>query len=519
MFILTSCLYIGAFLTLSLWFLNKNDERIRPMWGKAFLVTFLPYVGISLLVPGAANWWGLLAHVGVLFGAGFFLNSFSNSKLIFYPLLMLMTGGYVVGVMGVDKLPFLNQRTEATSSTTSASTLDHLDPNAELLLEVRNGHHHTDLDALIKRYNLEIAPAFTVADGAVTDLDDYYTANIPDNQLGQYDEIVGAFRESGLIDHIEANDILSLDPSETVSATAPSRDSRRSYKVNDPDIGNVWGYEALGIEELYALLDQKKVQPTKKARVVIIDTGVDRDHEDLNDNFVSIDPSHDNDPHGHGTHCAGIAAAVSNNAKGIASLVPNQTFVEVSSVKVFGSRGNTTQQTIINGMLTAVDQGADVLSMSLGGPATPQGFRAYRQAVQYANKKGAIVVVAAGNENIDARRRLPAAVDGVITVSALDRDLNKASFSNEVSRLKMGIAAPGHQIYSTLPSDRYDYFSGTSMATPYVAGLVGMLKAIQPELTTTQVYAILKKTGKATQQTELTGPLIQPARAVESILR
>lgn len=518
MALLTSCLYVGAFFTLSLWFLNKNDDRVRPLWGKAFLATFLPFLGVSLLVPGAANWWGLLGHIGVLFGAGFFLNSFSSSKLIFYPLLLLMTGGYVVGVMGVDKWPFYTDHyTGAGDPTTTTNALDHLDPNAELLLEVSNGHRCSELDALIEHYNLEVAPAFTVADGSITDLDDYYTVDIPDAQLDHYQEIVAAFRESGLVDHIEANDILSLDPFEN-KTMAPERDKRRPYEVNDPDIGNVWGYEAMDVEALYALLDQKKVLPAKKAQVVIIDTGVDSDHEDLYANFVSIDKEHDSDPHGHGTHCAGIAAAVSNNAKGIASLVPNQTFVGVSSVKVFGRYGNTTQQTIINGMLMAVDQGADVLSMSLGGPATAQGFRAYRQAVEYANKKGAIVIVAAGNDNIDARRRLPAAVEGVITVAALDSDLNKASFSNEVSHLKMGIAAPGHQIYSTIPGNRYQYFSGTSMATPYVAGLVGMLKAIRPELTTVQVYKILKQTGKATQQTNLTGPLIQPAAAVAAAL-
>lgn len=516
MALLTSCLYVGAFLTLSLWFLNKNDDQIRPVWGKAFLATFLPFLGVSLLVPDAANWWGLLGHISVLFGAGFFLNSFSNSKLIFYPLLLFMIGGYVVGVMGVDKLPFY-PNTSTVDAIITTNTLDHLDPNAELLLEVSNGHQRAELDALIEHYHLEVAPAFTVADGAVTDLDDYYSVNIPDEQLEHYQEIVAAFRASDLVDHIEANDVLSLDPFEN-KTTVPERDKRRSYKVNDPDIGNVWGYEAMGVEALYALLDQKKILPTKKARVVIIDTGVDGAHEDLHANFVSIDKEHDSDPHGHGTHCAGIAAAVSNNAKGIASLVPNPTFVEVSSVKVFGRYGNTTQQTIINGMLTAVDQGADVLSMSLGGPATAQGFRAYRQAVEYANKKGAVVIVAAGNENIDARRRLPAAVEGVITVAALDSDLNKASFSNEVSHLKMGIAAPGHQIYSTIPSNRYEYFSGTSMATPYVAGLVGMLKAIRPELTTAQVYNILKQTGKATQQTDLTGPFIQPAAAVKAVL-
>ncbi len=190
MTLLVSSLYIGAFFTLSLWFLNKNDERIRPICGKAFLATFLPYLGLSLMVPGAASWWSLLAHLGVLFGAGFFLNSFSNSKLIFYPLLALMTGGYVVGVMGIDKLPFLQDHDEINAQT----TLDGLDPNAELLIEVRNGHQRAELDALIDRYQLEVAPAFKVADGAATDLDDYFTANIPDGQRHRYEEKESAIR-------------------------------------------------------------------------------------------------------------------------------------------------------------------------------------------------------------------------------------------------------------------------------------------------------------------------------------
>ena len=514
MILFTSILYLGSFVALAFWFLFKHNEQVRPKWGKVFLGLFGGFLGCSLLLPGLSTWWGLLGQVVLLFGAGFFLNSFSNSKIIFYPLLVLMAGSYAIGVMGWDKLPFLGD----WYPTQTANTSVQMDPNAELLIEVSNGHQRSELDGIVNQYNLVLAPAFEVADGAITDLDDYYTVNIPEDQLDQYDAIVASFQASGLIDHIEANDILSLDPNEMAPAanTAPDR---RNYRVNDPEIGKVWGYDALGVEALYALIQKNNIRPAKKARVVIIDTGVDKDHEDLGDNFISLGAEHDVDPHGHGTHCAGIAAAVSNNAKGIASLVPNQTFVEVSSVKVFGRYGNTTQQTIIKGMLLAADQGADVLSMSLGGPATTQGFRAYQQAVKYANKKGAIVVVAAGNENIDARRRLPAAVQGVITVSALDADLNKASFSNEVSGLKMGIAAPGHQVYSTIPGNRYEYFSGTSMATPYVAGLLGMLKAIQPNLTTAQAYQILQSTGKPTGQTTQTGPLIQPAAAVNALLK
>ena len=169
-------------------------------------------------------------------------------------------------------------------------------------------------------------------------------------------------------------------------------------------------------------------------------------------------------------------------------------------------------------MLTAADNGADVLSMSLGGPTSSKIQRAYKQAVTYANKKGAIVVVAAGNESIDARKRSPACVDGVITVSAIDENLDIASFSNDVSALKMGIAAPGVDVYSTIPNNNYEYFNGTSMATPYVAGLLGLMKSIKPSLNTQQAYKILKQTGVDTRNSKATGQLINPANAVKTLL-
>jgi thermitase len=504
--------YLAAFLSLSLWFYFKHNDQVRPLMGNGFLLSLAAYLGISLLVPGVVSWMSLSGHIALLFLGGFFLNTFSNYRMIFIPMLFLMCVGYFLGMTGWK--PWTGENNPFVSS----SALDNLDPDNELLVEVSNGHQSSELRNIVEQYNLTLTHAFNPQDGAATDLDDYYAVNIPDDQTENYEDIVSALRNSGLVDHVEPNEILSLDPMEQQTATAEER-QQGTYAVNDPDIGNVWGYEAMEVEALYQLIGTQKIKPKKKARVVIIDTGVDGGHEDLSANFVSIKKEYNEDPHGHGTHCAGIAAAVSNNKVGIASFTPTGDFVEVSSVKVFGKYGNTTQRIIIQGMLLAADKGADVLSMSLGGAATSQGIRAYEQAVNYANKKGAIVVVAAGNENIDASKRLPAAVDGVITVSALDKDLSKAVFSNSVNNLKMGIAAPGVDVYSTIPDDQYAFFNGTSMATPYVAGLLGLMKSIQPKLTTQEAYRILKSTGKPTQATRETGPLISPTAAIQTLVK
>ena len=253
--------------------------------------------------------------------------------------------------------------------------------------------------------------------------------------------------------------------------------------------------------------------------MVILDTGVDATHEDIAANFKSIKTKHDKDGNSHGTHCAGIAAAVSNNGKGIASFAPNNRFIQVSSVQVLSSFGSGTQRGIIKGILEAADNNASVISMSLGGRSSDSKQRAYRQAVSYANRKGAIVVVAAGNSNMNAKNYSPANTPGVITVSAVDDELNKATFSNFITDLEMGIAAPGVNIYSTIPDNKYAAFNGTSMATPYVAGLLGLMKAIDPKLTTSEAYTILNNTGKPTNDTELTGRFIQPNEVAKTLLQ
>ncbi|MCH2021106.1 MAG: S8 family serine peptidase [Saprospiraceae bacterium] len=509
-------LFLTSFVALSFWFLFKESSEMRSVFGKLFLLFLSLYLGASFLMAvDIFSWVTIILNFAFLFFGGFFLNTFSKSKIIFIPLLFLITIGYYFVVTEIRwPLVFYNQ--EETISNQLINIPDKLDPDNELLLELSKGHDLIELRSIINKYNLLLEPAFRVHSKNITDLDDYFVVNIPEKQLVNYHEILEAFKNSGFVDHIEANEILSLDPTELV--TSSNIETRGKYSVNDPDIDKVWGFDIMHVQDLYDLLSNHNVQPKKKARIAIIDTGVDAMHEDIKDNFVSIGIVHDDDIHGHGTHCAGIAAAVSNNAKGIASFAPDLKYIEIFSVKVFGKYGNTTQRKIIEGMLLAVDNNADVLSMSLGGVATAKSQRAYKQAVNYANKKGAIVVVAAGNENVDARKRVPACVDGVITVAAINENLEKAIFSNDVSNLKMGIAAPGVEIYSTIPDNNYQYFNGTSMATPYVAGLIGLMKSIQPNLDTDSVYNMLKNTGDITLSANKTGNLINPVGAIKDLL-
>ncbi len=162
--------------------------------------------------------------------------------------------------------------------------------------------------------------------------------------------------------------------------------------------------------------------------------------------------------------------------------------------------------------------GADVISLSLGGISNDSKQKAYEEAVKYANAKGAIVVAAAGNSGQNAKNYAPANARGVITVSAIGVDQKKAPFSNTVNDLKYGIAAPGVKIMSTFPGQQYKELDGTSMATPMVAGLVGLLKAFRPDINTADIYEILDDSGKKLADDRSTGNLIQAADALEKIL-
>ncbi|AFC24619.1 S8 family serine peptidase [Saprospira grandis] len=496
-------IFIWTFASLSLWLLFKEEAHIRKYFGPSFIASFLIFLAYHLVLPSTFGYIRLVVYLFILFGGAFVLNIFSNNKIAFLSLLGASVFGlYQLDVQGLNL--FFGQK----------ATAENLDPQSELLIELEEGQTPKLLDKLAAKYGFSYEPAFKLQNPEQTDLDDFYALNIPESALDQLTEIEEELKGLQGVESLEENEILQLW--EPQSAAAISRSPKQPL-LNDPGIAKMWAYEALNYNGLHRFLQEEGIRPKKKARIFILDTGVDAKHEDIKDQYRSVSSEYDKDVQGHGTHCAGIAAAVSNNGKGVASAFPSSDFVELSSIQVFPRSGGTTQRRIINAMLLAADKGADVVSMSLGGPSSDDRQKAYEEAVRYVNKKGGIVVVAAGNNGFDARRIVPASVNGVITVSALDPQLRKASFSNEVQHLNYGLAAPGVDIYSSMPNSKYDNMSGTSMATPYVAGTLGLLRALHPQLTTKEAYELLAKTGKQTADGQKTGPLIQPMQAVKAL--
>ncbi|TAE67067.1 MAG: subtilisin [Bacteroidetes bacterium] len=389
-----------------------------------------------------------------------------------------------------------------------------LDTQGELLVELKNKSQANILQKDLSKWNIVLKPSFNnTTDNDKTTLDEYFTIDVPENV--NIEEVFSFLNANANVSNVEYNENYQLN----LPHSSNEIKTFSSNYFNDPKISEQWAFEALKLNELSSFLKANNIKPKKRVKIAILDTGVDANHEDLKGNYISTKSSYDKDKQTHGTHCAGIAAAVSNNKIGIASLSPDNAWVQVTSIKVLSDKGWGTQEQIIKGIIEAANGGADVISMSLGGPSDDIRQKIYSEAIRYAQKKGAIVVVAAGNENQSAKNCVPASCEGVIVVSATDHTNNKASFSNTINEVKMGIAAPGENILSTLPNQKYASYSGTSMATPYVAGLLAMMKAINPKITTEKAYSILKASGQDTKNTTQTGKLIYPMKALEMLLK
>ncbi|KMM39392.1 S8 family peptidase [Guptibacillus hwajinpoensis] len=214
-------------------------------------------------------------------------------------------------------------------------------------------------------------------------------------------------------------------------------------------------------------------QSNSSIKIAVIDTGVDYNHPDLAGKVVKgYDfADNDNDPmdeHYHGTHVSGIAAANTNNGIGIAGLSPN---ASILAVRVLDESGSGSLDDVAQGIRYAADQGAQVINLSLGGIL---GSQTLKDAVNYAWNKGSVVVAAAGNES-SPKPSYPAYYSNAIAVAATDQNDTIAYYSNYGTWVD--IAAPGSSVYSTMPGNSYDNLSGTSMASPVVAGVAGLLAA------------------------------------------
>jgi subtilisin family serine protease len=198
----------------------------------------------------------------------------------------------------------------------------------------------------------------------------------------------------------------------------------------------------------------------------------------LNNNVIADDYGA-----GHGTHVSGIIAARINNNKGIAGMAGG---VTIMPVKVFPPSGFGTYEDLIRGIIYAPANGARVINMSLGATSYSRGEEA---AVDYAWAHGAVVVAAAGNQGSNVYH-YPAAHPNVIAVAATDVNDQRASFSNWGDFID--VAAPGSSVYSTYRTGNYGPMSGTSMASPHVAGLAALIFSLNPQLTNAQVRQIIE---------------------------
>lgn len=308
-----------------------------------------------------------------------------------------------------------------------------------------------------------------------------------------------------------------------------------AYTPNDPafsDQSKAWYLNAIKAPQAWDV-----TRGSEKITVAIVDNGFNLKHPELNSKVVQpynvwlhsqeIFPQEID----HGTHVAGTALAIADNRKGICGIAPACKFMPV---QVADNNGLMTTTSVLDGILYALYQGADVINISLGGQfiglslfpeSTQQDLirnhfkeeeRLWHRIMRIAANHNSTIVVAAGNDNvlagIDALQR----PELFITVSAVDKNiqkLNKANFSNYGPF--SAISAPGVNIYSSVGKNDYATMDGTSMAAPIVAGAVALMKSINDTITTKQIICILQSTGLETQGK--IGKLIQLDKALQKV--
>ena len=277
---------------------------------------------------------------------------------------------------------------------------------------------------------------------------------------------------------------------------------------NDPSFNLQWSLDQQNDCDIDAPEAWDIETGDKNVVIAILDTGVEVNHSDLESNiWTNNDEIPDNgidddqngfiddvhgwdfaygrnnvwDNNGHGTHCAGIAGAIGNNDNGIAGICWNCTIMPVRVLPGFGMPFHL----LVEGVNYAIDNGADILSMSIG----VYGYsKTLDDLFEYADQQGVVVVAAAGNDDKD-EPHYPSSYKKIISVAATDQNDNRADFSNYGT--DVDISAPGVKIYSTKRYQGYCTKSGTSMSAPHVAGAAGLLISKYPDITPEIVKTML----------------------------
>ena len=272
---------------------------------------------------------------------------------------------------------------------------------------------------------------------------------------------------------------------------------------NDPEWPNLWGLQKVQAPSAWDI-----TTGSNTVRIAVLDTGISSSHPDVGPRVVAAQNFTDSptpeDIRGHGTHVAGTIGAVTNNSLGVAGMDWN---ARLMNGKVLGDDGSGRWSWVAAGIVWAADNGAKVINMSLSGPSPSSTLEA---AVNYAWSQGVVLACAAGNSNT-SEPHYPAYYQNCIAVGATTQTDGKASFSNYGSWVDVG--APGVQILSTVPGGSYAYYQGTSMATPHVAGLAGLLWTVKS--TNAEVRACIENNTDPVVGNPFGGGRINALRAVQ----
>ncbi|MEW6476739.1 MAG: S8 family serine peptidase [Actinomycetota bacterium] len=313
---------------------------------------------------------------------------------------------------------------------------------------------------------------------------------------------------------------LDVDTRATASESVWNQSDSASKAGSDPLRSAQWALDQVGFDPARAAVDPSSVT------VAVLDSGVAGSHEDLAGTLltgwdaIADRPGGDTDPLGHGTHVAGIVAAVAGNGLGGRGAAAG---VRILPVRVLDSDGSGWSSTIAEGIRWAADHGADVINLSLGG-SSPSS--AYRAAIDYAvHQRGAVVVASAGNEYESGNPvSYPAAFPDAIAVGASTPSNGRASFSN--TGAYVDLAAPGTSILAPCPmgaeicsrNSHYTRMSGTSMAAPFVSAAAALLRAARPDASVGQIRDWLTVTasdaGPPGRDDEFGSGIIEPRRAL-----
>jgi subtilisin family serine protease len=391
---------------------------------------------------------------------------------------------------GRDELPdFATWRTRRQVNFVDGRVIVKLKPGVEPTIDSRGVLQtgQATLDATLTALGVEtITPVFPLLTSSERSVHEPFSADAS--------ELARVYRlqlapGSSLFEVIER---LSADP--YVVYAEPDYLAHAAFVPNDHRYSDQWGLAKIEAEAAWDV-----TQGSAAVTIAIVDTGIDLDHPDLADklwinpgeipgNGVDddgngyIDDIHgwnwvdnNNNPQddiGHGTHVAGIAAAATDNAIGIAGTCPD---CRLMALKVLDAAGQGSYSNIAAAIAYAADKGAHVVNLSLGGYGNSQLLR---EAVAAASEI-AVVVAAAGNGNRQDRFYPAAYEENVIAVTATDPTDQKAAFANYGDWIDL--TAPGVSIWSTMYNDTYAVWSGSSMAVPFVSGVAGLVYSHNPD--------------------------------------